>query len=385
MLINDFVTNQSGSLVPTGPVASRLGEVNYDPGFLRPYINDDGERCISINTGEFEEDEEGKRVSVYEEIPISHMMSKGFWHPIYNSALPKQAWELYDDRVVEIARKRLRAWTDLSSASSMSFDGLPYMVLEHETVNDPGEAQVDFDGTMEATTDQNVYVLEGVPLPITHSNFHYSHRFKAAVDRRGGGVTSRSLEYAARRVAEKIEQTLIGTITGITGQNAANYGRTPTVYGYTNFPARVTATSLTTPTGSNGETTVTEVLGMIEAAQDINRFGPFMLYHSPNWSKYLDDDYRSQDDRTLRNRLRQIEQIQDVRQLDYLTDGTKFVLVLVEMNSTTAQAVTGLPMTTVMWETHGGLKTHIKVMTIMVPRLFADQDGSCGIVHYTDS
>jgi hypothetical protein len=56
-------------------------------------------------------------------------------------------------------------------------------------------------------------------------------------------------EAAGRRVAEMVEKTLIGVETGMTygtrsGDSTTAHTGTSTVYGYTNFPYRVTKTNL---------------------------------------------------------------------------------------------------------------------------------------------
>jgi hypothetical protein len=43
--------------------------------------------------------------------------------------------------------------------------------------------------------------------------------------------------------------------------------------------------------------------------------------------------------------------------------------------------VIGMDVTTVQWETHGGMRLNFKVMAIMVPQLRSDFNGNAGIVH----
>jgi hypothetical protein len=203
-------------------------------------------------------------------------------------------------------------------------------------------------------------------------------------------------EAAGRRVAEMVEKILIGTVTGMTyggGSSAPTYGRASTVFGYTNFTNRNTYTSVTTPTGANPNATVSNVLAMLDTAKADNFFGPFMLYHSNDWDQYMDHDYAfingtnwaTNPSMTLRDRLRRIDGISDVRRLDFWTPASAFQLLLVQMTSEVARAVVGMDITTVQWETKGGLQTNFKVMAIMVPQLRADNAGNCGIVHGTTS
>jgi hypothetical protein len=381
MFVNDFVMNGQGH----GPVAEHLAGCRFDPGLMRPFLDDKGRSCVTVNAGL---DKDGK--PKFQKALVSQMTANGM---VINgpTALRKNEWIQLDQVVLRAARERLRAWSDLSAANSFGgFNGMAKLILEHETMSDPGEASVDFDGLTEARNDAPAFQLEGLPLPITHSDFWFSSR-RLAVSRNTGTPLDTTMgEAAGRRVAEKIEKTLIGTVTRLTYGVTANYGRAPTVYGYTNFPSRLTKTNLTTPTGSNPEVTVGDVLTMIDQLSAQNFYGPFMLYHSTDWDKYMDNDYArlggNNASMTLRDRLRAIESISDVRRLDFLKAATNpFTLLLVQMTSDVARAVNGMDITTVQWEAQDGMRLNFKVMCIMVPQLRADFTGQCGILHATTS
>jgi hypothetical protein len=89
---------------------------------------------------------------------------------------------------------------------------------------------------------------------------------------------------------------------------------------------------------------------------------------------------------TLRERLLQIDQISDVRRLDFMdASSASFNLLLVQMTPDVAQAINGMPLTTVQWESNGGNTQNFRVMAIMVPRLRADYYGRMGLMHGTTS
>lgn len=380
----DYVLNRQAH----GAVAGAMQGCHWDSGMMRPYFDERGIPSVTVNTGRTKWDDKLKRdVPIYEKYSIAEMMARGANSPVFNAtSLRKNEWELFDSVPLRVARKRLRAYADLAASNTYGgFNGMSKMILEHETMSDPGEALVDMDALSEGTTDAADYQLEGLPLPIIHSGFRFSSRRLAVSRNTGTPLDTTGLEAATRRVLETVEKLTIGTLTGLTYGNASNYGRTPSVYGYTNFTNRITYTSVTTPTGSNPEATVANVLAMRDLAYAKNHFGPFMLYHSNDWDRYLDNDYArlggSNANMTLRDRLRRIDEIQDVRRLDFLTN--TFTLLLVEMQPETARAVEGMPITTLQWESKGGLQINFKVMCIMVPQLRADRDGNCGIVHGT--
>ncbi len=275
------------------------------------------------------------------------------------------------------------------------------------------------DGLTEGRTDAPKFQLEGLPLPITHSDFWFSSR-RLAISRNTGTPLDTTMgESAGRRVAEMIEKTLLGVETGITYGGASTqtggYGRTPSVYGYTNFPARLTKTTIYNPTmngraGTSGgwvpADLIKDVLLMRQSLYNNKFYGPFTLYHSNDWDTYLDNDYiltgGNVATQTLRDRLRDIEGITDVKRLDFLaaethlTQGTgaaigidpaqigttfPFTIIMVQMTPDVARAVNGMDITTVQWETVGGMRLNFKILCIQVPQLRADFYGQCGILH----
>ena len=386
-MFTDFVLDGKGH----GAVGEQLAACRFDPNMLRPYVNRRGEKCVTINTGQTKYDPKtGEDKPVYGEYTINEMRARGMDNPVWNAtALRKDEWLRMDRVVLRAARQRLRAWGDLSAANTMGgFNGMGTMVLEHETMNDPGIVVVDMDGITEGRSDQPVFQLEGVPLPITHSDFHYSRR-KLEVSRNGGTPLSMTMpEACGRRVAENIEQTLIGVTTGITHGDASgiygiNSNAAPKVYGYTNFPNRCTRTTMTLPTGANGETVLTDWLALRDLLYDARFYGPYVAYTSTDYDKWLDNLFSTTEPSagTLRSRLLQIDQISSIRRLDFLTDTA--TVILVQMTSDVAEAVNGMDLTTVQWESKGGMQLNFKVMAIQVGRLRSDYYGRCGIAHGT--
>ena len=372
----DFILNGQGH----GPVGEAVAG-SFDPGLLRPFIDSRGVRCVMVNNGR------GGR----EKRPVAEILNAGIFHPVFNATtLRKDEWVEIDRAVLRAARQRLRAWGDLAAANTYGgFNGMGTLLLEHETMSDAGEAVVDMDALTEGRHDEPKYQLEGLPLPITHSDFWFSARRLAASRRQGTPLDVTMAESAGRRVAEMIEKTLIGVETGITYGNATanGYGRTPSVYGYTNFPDRITKTDLTTPTGSNPEAIMGDVIEMRELLYDDRFYGPFILYHSTAYDRYLDDDYYrtggTSSHQTLRQRIESIDGITAVRRLDFLTSG--YVMIMVQMTSNVARAINAMDITTVQWEAVGGLRQQFKVLAIQVPQLRADFSGRTGIVHGTTS
>lgn len=409
LAINDGATVQNGR--GSGAVGQALDGVRYDPGLMQPYFNRRGQRAVTINTGKMVlNNKTGEYERERREVLISNLMQQGIFSPVFNAtSLRKEEWIQLDQVVLRAARLRLRAWADLAAANSYGgFNAMAKETLEHETMSDPGEAVVDMDGLTEARTDSPLFRLQGIPLPITHSDFYFSSRKLAQSRNTGTPLDTVQGEAAGRRVAEMIEKTLIGTVTGFRGDEgpyATGYGygtggatgaagtRYNQVYGYTNYPDRLTKTDLTTPTGSNPSATVSDVIAMRQQLVDGRFYGPYMLYTSTDWDTYLDQDYyalattgMAAPTQTLRERLKKIDGIQDVRRLDFLPSSSNpFTMVMVQMTPDVCQAINGMDITTVQWESVGGMRLNFKVMCIQVPRLRSDYYGRCGVLHATTS
>ncbi len=345
----DFILNGQAQ----GSVATTLLNNGFNISSLRPWVGKDGRSYIAQNMG-------GKLVAV----PV----------PIANATLRRDEWKILDEAIVVAAKERLRVVADLRGAG-LTYNipnGMSKTVLETETVSDITGATISMDPAKDAEADRPEYDLSSLPLPVIHKDFFFSARQIATSRNTGASIDVTTGQLAARRVAEEAEKLVLGT-----GSSFAYGGGT--IYGLTNFPSRITR-SITTPTGSNQSTTLREVLAMRQDSEDAHHYGPWVLYNSPAWDQYLDDDYSSsKGDNTLRQRIKAISGINDVRTADYL--GSGYVLLLVQQTSDVVRIVMGMDITTVQWETHGGMRINFKVMAIMVPQLRADFNGNTGVVH----
>src|SRR3989304_760800 len=332
MMFQDFILNGQAN----GPVADTLAGVRFDPGLLRPYLLPvDGRNlpAFTINTGRIKTDEKGRLVSVYQQVLAEDLSKRGINSPVTNAtSLRKEDWIHLDQGVILAARQSLRAWAYLAAANTFSFPGMSKLTLEYEAQADVGEAVVDYDGLTQGRNDAPLYKLRSLPLPITHSDFEFSERRLAVSRNTATPLDTTMAEAAGRRVAEMVEKTTIGVETGSsygyqsTGVTAHDSSIGSTVYGYTNYPHRATKTNMVTPTSSNPNSTVDDVLAMRSSLYSNKFYGPFMVYHSTDWDQFLDNDYAFVNGTdygvnpsvTLRERLRKIEGIQDVRRLDFL-------------------------------------------------------------------
>lgn len=396
MAINDGAAVMNGRGM--GDVGQTLQGIYFDPGLARPYLAENGEICVTANTGKLKfNPETGKREPVRKAYAVRQLKERGMNHPTWNlisnvTALRKEEWIELDRRVIKARRNRIQAWPDLTRRNSVSgFNAMGKMTYEYEAMTDPGEAVVDMDAITDGRNDAPQFKLRSVPLPITHSDWSYSERMRAVSSNGGSPLGSTMAEACSRRVAEMVERTTIGVETGTTyGTQTAGVGThdgTSTNYGYINFPQRVTKTDLTAPTGSNPEAVLTDILEMIETMQTNGYYGPYTLYHSTGYTRYLGDDYfrtgSTSAVRSLRARLVEMPELQDIIRLDFLTTG--FQLILVQHDAEVVEAINGMEPTIVQWVEKGGLQLCFKLIAIQLALFKSPYNGVSGVLHGTTS
>jgi len=349
----------------SGPSMNRLISSGGDPNSCRPWIGQDGQAYITRMTM----NSDGQMVG--QPVPVMNA----------NATLLRLEWTLLDQTVIRAALPRLRAVADVRGRGlQMTIpNGFGKTRLDRQAQSDIGPATISMDGLAKSSGDRPIYNLGSIPLPIIHKDFSFSAR-EIATSRAGNmPLDLTTAELAGRRVAEAAEQLLLGTYSG-TYQVAGNI-----LYGMTNFPQRLTKT-MTLPTGSNPSTTLAEVLAMRQQSQNALHFGPWVLYTSLSWDQFLDNDYiltgGNVATQTLRQRLRAIEGIEDVVTLDYLKG---YDMLLVQQTQDVVREVVGMDISTLQWETQGGMEANFKVMCILVPDVRADFNGNTGIVHGTVS
>jgi len=354
----DYILNNQGH----GEVASTLIEAGSQGGIglLRPWKNEkDGKSYCTVNVAKPGE------APNYQAIRTNAQ-----------ATLTKEAWTQLDTTVLMAARNRLRAVADLRSAGlTASIDGLGVTVFQYERMTDPTAAEISMDQEVQTNGFRHQFELVNLPLPIIQKDFSFGARELAASRRGLVPFDTAAAEGAGRVVAEAAENLLIGNLSTYTFGGG-------TVYGYINYTGRMTKVmTLPTAGGWLPNTTLTEVLAMKQQSKDAMHYGPWMLYTSPNWDTYLDSDFSAaKGDITLRDRIKKIEGIIDVRVLDNLTG---YQMILVQMTSNVIREVIGLDVTTVQWPGPGGFRQYYKTMAILVPQLRSDIDSKTGIVHGT--
>lgn len=356
----DYILNGQGF----GQVASTLMECE-DVNLLRPWKGRDGRTYVSQMVrnehGEFQ------RKAVLASNLVENTSG------IY-AALRKDDWIALDEAVISAAKPRLRLIGDLRSQGLQYVlpNGFGKTMLQYETISDITPAEISMDPNHETRADRPVFDITNLPLPVIHKDFYFHTRQLAASRNGGTPLDTSTAELAARRVSEMAEQLALGSL------GTYKYGGAY-VYGLTNYPQRMTKV-LSDPEHYewSPEVLLNEVMEMKEQSQNAYHYGPWVLYVSSGWDKYLDGDYSAQKgDNTLRDRILKLDGITAIRNLDYLTGKQ---MLLVQASSDVIRIVIGMDMTTVQWQPTP-FRVNFKVLCIMVPQLKHDINGRTGIVH----
>jgi len=333
-------------------IAAQLLKHGFNPNALRPFaMNADGQAYIA------------------------NAQSNGVI-PVQNATLLYDEWKFIDRAVRQTAKQRLR-WVNTLRAMGLTMalpNAMSKTVMTYQNQSDISAAQVSMDGLGKGNNDRPDYDLTTIPIPIVHKDFFFSAR-ELATSREGGHpLDTSNAELATRMVSETIEEMHLGTY----GTYAYGGG---TLYGLVNFPSRNTRTITAWDASSKtGLLRLTDVLNMKQDLLTARHYGPYKLLISANYETILDDEYSTAYPQTLRQRIMQIESIDSIEVSDWLSDDT---LVLVQMTSDVVQLINGFDPVVVQWETEGGMRLNFKVMAILPPRIRADYNSRCGIVHAT--
>ncbi len=361
------ISNVSAST--NNDVISLLQQYGGDVHCFRPFRLDDGRsvfthRCGTNNDG----------TPKFENVLTTNA-----------ATLRREDWLQVDSTVVKAATRRLRFFNDLR-ANGLGVDlpnALGKTVWTYERQSNISNATVSMDGLRKADASRLQYDSEMMPLPLIHCDLAFSAR-EIAISRSGESpIDISAVAEASERVAEKVEQMALG----VDPEFAAGGGA---VYGVCNYPRRLSRI-FTNPWNADGSRDTAwhpgilqrEILEARRALNDHRHYGPFVIYHSPDFDEILDDDYNLNFNGlstalTLRERLLRIDQIQGIKTSEFLPYGT---FVMVEMSPSTIQAVNGMDITTIQWQTEGGFEVHFKVMCILLPRMKSDYNGNCGVLH----
>ena len=232
------------------------------------------------------------------------------------------------------------------------------------------DADVSMDGVTRGTHDRIRFDINNLPIYIVHKDFHVNLRNLESSRRLGIPIDTTQIEVATRKVADQVENILFNGTSLTFGGNS--------VFGYRTAANRNLFTIAPTWNTATGLEIVTDVIDMIAVANTDNMFGPYILYVPVTYWNAMLEDYKTESDKTIIQRIKEIEGISSVRVADVLPDNS---VLLVQMTKDVVDLVIGMQPRVVQWDVEGGFQTNFKVLTILVPRMKNDFDNRSGIVH----
>jgi uncharacterized linocin/CFP29 family protein len=288
--------------------------------------------------------------------------------------LRKDEWVQYDNAVLEVAQHNLVGVQDLISRG-LTYDipnALGTFKLEWERISEMGPAELSMAAVTPGRNERLDFDLQSLPLPIFHKDFHLNIRMLEASRKNGQPLDTTMASMCGRRVSEAIEQTLFLGNTAL-GTNLA-------LYGYTTSPTRNTGSVTASWVTATGDQMVSDILRMIGMMIADNMYGDYVIYVPYTVHTHMSDDYKANSDKTIMQRLLEINGVSAIKPSWYLT-GTN--VVMVKMAREVVDMIDGIQPMTVQWDTNGGFTSNFKVMAIMVPRIRNDYNGQSGIVHFS--
>lgn len=362
----DYVVPAQGKISLRGSLAQRLLDSEFDPFVLRPYRDHAGRTFITQNTLQ-----NGKLV------PKAVLT-----HNDTDATLRYDDWKQIDEVAIKAAKERLVVVGDLESKGLVYTvpSGIAKTMIQFQQQSDISGARVSMDGINDGESDRPVFTTINFPLPIIHKDFSYPLRQVLASRTGYSPLDLTTVDLATRRVAEQVEQFVLGvSSTALLGVPDYSFGGN-TVQGYMNWTPRLTYV-LSNPTsgGWTPQDTVNDFLAIRKVLQTAKHFGPYMVYHGLAWDQFMDNDYKATyNGETLRDRLKKIPTIMDVKTVDYIPD---YSIAVVQMSMNVVRLIKGMNIMVLQWETHGGMMLNFKLMCAMTPQLRADYYGNNGVLH----
>lgn len=343
---------------PHGSVASILMKANGDAGLLRPF-QENGGIWLTANAHDPERAEVrfvGNATGDY--------------------SLTRDEWIQWDNAILETNKEPLILMDNLRAVSTYRVNGMSKTFLEYQRVTGINAAKFSMDGATRDYNEGQEFDRVKTPILIIHKDFDFNLRELETSRADGTGIDTMLVSECAYQVKLGMEDLVAGT-------RSFSYGG-ESVYGYMNFPDRNTKT-LTTPTGSNFDTTITQVADMCKKLEDDGYPGPYRLYHSTNWNPWFALDYKAASDKTCFQRLSEIPQIGNrITPSWRLVNGSHYIMILVQESPRVARAVVSMDIKVIQDQSHMGFVKQFKVIGMAQPQLFSTIEGDCGVCHGTD-
>jgi len=288
--------------------------------------------------------------------------------------LRKNEWEHLDEALVQEGVIRLRgvAWLIAQGLTIGVPNAMGKTMFQWEDVTDMNPAETTLSGVARTEDDRVEFDLKQQPLPITHKDFNLNLRTLAASRERGESLDTTQARVAGRLVAEQLKKMMF--------QGGRTFAGSP-IYGLTTHPDRnlgTFASGVWSGGGVTGEQILADVLtwkGQLEADR---MFGPYALFIPSNFNTKLDNDFKANSDKSIRQRLLEVDGLQSINTVDQMPASN---VAMVQATQDVVALVDGEPLQSIQWDIEGGFIIKFKAFAIQVPLVRSDAQGRSGVVH----
>jgi uncharacterized linocin/CFP29 family protein len=292
------------------------------------------------------------------------------------TVLRKEEWSFFDTALVEEGVIRLKAVADIIAAGNVINipNAMGITNYEYEKISDMNAPDLSMDGNARTENDAVTFSPHNLPLPIMHKDFFMSLRKLTASRNKGESLDTTQIRLAGRLIGEETEKLLFQGTSKI-------YGAVP-IYGYLTHPDRNVGAYSGTIAWSNASKTgaqmLTDLQTMIALLEADRFYGPYNVYVPTTSSVHFEDDFKAASDKTIIQRLLEMQQINSITVCDQCTVDK---IVMVQMGMETAAMVQGIPLQTVQWDINGGFTLHFKAFQISIPLIRSDKENRCGVAN----
>lgn len=294
--------------------------------------------------------------------------------------LPKNTQEVIDKAVIEVGRSRLQ-FVNLLLSRGLIYslpNWLSVPTLYWEKLGDSGTARETM--VPKARGERQVRDREGTTIPIycTWDNFSFNARELAMGERVGVPLDTSHISMATRNVNERIEDTAINGGPTIGGFDTPGLLNAPNV-NREQFIGDAAGREWTN-SGKTGAGILRDVRLGANALRGDHKYGPYTLLVNGDDNAALDDDFKANSDKTIRQRLRELEfggSPLDIQVVDSMPANT---VVMAQMTDDVMRMVVGQSPSVISWEDGPGWEREFVVLACLVPQFRDDYNGQSGIV-----
>jgi uncharacterized linocin/CFP29 family protein len=289
--------------------------------------------------------------------------------------LPRDSWKAFDETAVREGMIRAPIVADLIEAKLTTpiANAMGKTMFEYDKVTDMEAAVVSLDGLARSDNDRVTFEPGNVPLPITHKDFNIGLRTLAASRESGEPLDTLQAAVSGGKVGEQIANMVIN--------GGPTFGAA-TIYGLRTAPARNTGGFGTNgnwvQAAKTGENIYTDVSTMAAALRADRFYGPYWLRLPSAYAEVIGNDYKANSDRTIRERLLQIEGVEKISTDDQMPANN---VVLFQATRDVVALANGEGVQTIQWDIYGGMAVAFKVFAIQVPIVRSTEAGRSGIYH----